>query len=164
MADAHHSDLISRIISVHPRYQEFLPTLRKDTLAQTEPIYAWKLEACPRPPAHLGPTPPIQAVHFSPYSGTLPLMSNANDNDDASGIDLGSDFAYCLGFKETEKGIETPYEYLSRRNSDYSSSQSTNEGFPMDIIWGESLTANDSNSEDDSDSSSKSKNKKKKRR
>ncbi|KAG1101019.1 hypothetical protein G6F42_017570 [Rhizopus arrhizus] len=152
MADARHSDLISRIISVHPRYQEFLPTLRKDTLAQTEPIYAWKLEACPRPPAHLGPTPPIQAVHFSPYSGTLPLMSNANDNDDASGIDLGSDFAFCLGFKETEKGTETPYEYLSRRNSDYSSSQSTNEGFPMDIIWGESLTAND---EDDSDGSSK---------
>lgn len=161
MADARHSDLISRIISVHPRYQEFLPTLRKDTLAQTEPIYAWKLEACPRPPAHLGPTPPIQAVHFSPYSGTLPLMSNANDNDDASGIDLGSDFAFCLGFKETEKGTETPYEYLSRRNSDYSSSQSTNEGFPMDIIWGESLTAND---EDDSDGSSKSKSNKKKRR
>lgn len=169
MADAHHSDLISRIISVHPRYQEFLPTLRKDTLAQTEPIYAWKLEACPRPPAHLGPTPPIQAVHFSPYSGTLPLMSNANDNDDASGIDLGSDFAFCLGFKETEKGTETPYEYLSRRNSDYSSSQSTSEGFPMDIIWGESLTANDSPSEDDSDGSSSSKSsstksKKKKRR
>ncbi|CEP06908.1 hypothetical protein [Parasitella parasitica] len=155
MADAHHSDLISRIIAVHPRYQEFLPTLRKDTLAQTETIYTWKLEACPRPPAHLGPTPPIQSVHFSPYNGTLPLMSNANDNDDASGIDLGSDFAYCLGFKETERGTETPHDYLSRRNSDYSSSQSTNEGFPMDIIWGESLTANDSQNEDESDSSSK---------
>jgi hypothetical protein len=91
MADAHHSELISRIIESHPRFQEFLPTLRSNTLAQLEPIYTWKLEACPRPPAHLGPTPPIQAVHFSPYAGTLPLMTNANDHDEASGIDLGSD-------------------------------------------------------------------------
>jgi hypothetical protein len=95
MADAKHSALISRIISVHPRYQAFLPTLRKDTLAQIEPIYTWKLDACPRPPAHLGPTPPIQAIHFSPYAGTLPLMTNANDNDHASGIDLGSDCKLC---------------------------------------------------------------------
>jgi hypothetical protein len=28
MADARHSDLISRIITDHPRFQEFLPTLR----------------------------------------------------------------------------------------------------------------------------------------
>ncbi|KAI7888218.1 regulator of Vps4 activity in the MVB pathway-domain-containing protein [Mucor mucedo] len=131
MADAHHSDLISRIIDNHPRFREFLPTLRTDTLAQLEPIYTWKLEACPRPPAHLGPTPPIQAVHFSPYAGTLPLMTNANDHDEASGIDLGSDYAYCLGFKEGPKGSETPY-YLSRRNSNHSdyslsSSQSNND-------------------------------------
>lgn len=91
MADARHSPLISRTISFHPRFHEFLPTLRSHTLAQLEPIYNWKLEACPRPPAHLGPTPPIQAVHFSPYAGTLTLMSNANDHDEASGIDLGSD-------------------------------------------------------------------------
>ncbi|KAI8095106.1 regulator of Vps4 activity in the MVB pathway-domain-containing protein [Gilbertella persicaria] len=121
MADARHSALINRTMAEHPRYQEFLPTLRKDTLAQTESIYAWKLEACPRPPAHIGPTPPIQSVQFSPYASTLPLMTNANDHDEAAaGIDLGSDFAYCLGFKETENGIETPYEYLSRRNSDHS--------------------------------------------
>ncbi|GAA5797864.1 hypothetical protein HPULCUR_003260 [Helicostylum pulchrum] len=143
MADAHHSDLICRIIAGHPHFQEFLPTLRSNTLAQLEPIYTWKLEACPRPPAHLGPTPPIQAVHFSPYAGTLTLMTNANDHDEASGIDLGSDFAYCLGFKEGPKGTETPYEYLSRRNSDYSSQSNTDTGFPMDIIWGESLTASD---------------------
>lgn len=91
MADAKQSDLISRIVSMHPRYQQFLPTLRKDTLAQTEPIYKWKLEACPRPPPHLGPSPPIQVTHFSPYSGAIPLMSNANDSEDTSGIDLGSD-------------------------------------------------------------------------
>lgn len=97
MADASHSDLISRIIADHPRFQEFLPTLRKDTLAQTEPIYTWKLEACPRPPAHLGPTPPIQAIHFSPYAGTLPLMTNMNEHDsEASGIDLGSDCKFFV--------------------------------------------------------------------
>ncbi|RCH79397.1 hypothetical protein CU098_001728 [Rhizopus stolonifer] len=135
MADARHSALINRTMAEHPRYQEFLPTLRKDTLAQTESIYAWKLEACPRPPAHIGPTPPIQSVQFSPYASTLPLMTNANDHDEAAaGIDLGSDW-----FKETENGIETPYEYLSRRNSDHSIIQEP--GFPMDIIWGESLTA-----------------------
>lgn len=91
MADASHSDLISRIIAVHPKYREFLPTLREDTMAQTKSIYNWKLEACPTPPPHLGPTPPIQAIHFSPYSGTIPLMTNATDHDEASGIDLGSD-------------------------------------------------------------------------
>lgn len=96
MADAHHSDLICRIIAGHPHFQEFLPTLRSNTLAQLEPIYTWKLEACPRPPAHLGPTPPIQAVHFSPYAGTLTLMTNANDHDEASGIDLGSDCKYFV--------------------------------------------------------------------
>jgi hypothetical protein len=95
MADAHHSELITRIVADHPRFQEFLPTLRKQTLAQTEHIYSWKLDACPRPPAHLGPSPPIQVVHFSPYTGTLPLMSNAADNDEASGIDLGSDCKTC---------------------------------------------------------------------
>lgn len=148
MADARHSQLISRIIAEHPRYQAFLPVLRKDTLAQTEPIYTWKLEACPRPPAHLGPTPPIQAIHFSPYAGTIPLMTNATDHDDASGIDLGSDYAYCLGFKEGPNGTETPYHLLSRRNSTHSDTSYTNNsndtGFPMDIIWGggeESLTA-----------------------
>ncbi|KAG2234314.1 hypothetical protein INT48_000764 [Thamnidium elegans] len=159
MADARHSDLICRIITDHPRFQEFLPTLRSNTLAQLEPIYTWKLEACPRPPAHLGPTPPIQAVHFSPYAGTLTLMTNANDHDEASGIDLGSDFAYCLGFKEGPKGTETPYEYLSRRNSDYSSQSNTDTGFPMDIIWGESLTASD-----DEAVSNKNNNKKKKKK
>ncbi|KAI8881124.1 hypothetical protein K501DRAFT_189620 [Backusella circina FSU 941] len=126
MSDAHHSELITRIIINHPRFQEFLPTLREQTLAQTEPIYSWKLDACPRPPAHLGPSPPIQVVHFSPYTGTLPLMSNAPDNDETSGIDLGSDFAYCLGFKEGPRndGMETPFSYLSRRNSYHSDSQS----------------------------------------
>jgi hypothetical protein len=73
-----------------------------------------------------------------------------------------------LGFKETEAGIETPFEYLSRRNSEHStySQQSNNEvGFPMDLIWGESLTADDddqynqdnnNNNNNDSDSSSSS--------
>jgi hypothetical protein len=62
-----------------------------------------------------------------------------------------------LGFKEGPKGTETPYDQLSRRNSihsDYSfSSHSNNNEFPMDIIWGESLT---SNSADESSSSSSS--------
>ena len=55
--------------------------------------------------------------------------------------------AFCLGFKETEHGIETPYEYLSRRNSEHSMSSYASHpsiqesGFPMDGLWGESLTA-----------------------
>ncbi|KAI7907651.1 uncharacterized protein BX663DRAFT_491572 [Cokeromyces recurvatus] len=161
MADAHHSELITCITSEHSQYQEFLPILRKDTLAQIEPIYKWKMDACPRPPSHIGPSPPIQAIHFSPYTGTIPLMSNEDSVN--PGIDLGSDFAYCLGFKESGKegGRETPYGYLSRTNSDYSSSHSiTNDtGFPMDIIWGESLTA-----ENDSDHLSSNNNQKKKDR
>jgi hypothetical protein len=67
--------------------------------------------------------------------------------------------AYCLGFKETESGIETPYEYLSRRNSEHStySQQSNNEvGFPMDIIWGESLTADDGQYQEDDNNDSDS--------
>ncbi|KAI8983435.1 hypothetical protein BDB01DRAFT_790752 [Pilobolus umbonatus] len=167
MAEAHHSDLITRIILGHPRYLTFLPTLRKHTLAQIEPIYTWKLEACPRPPAHLGPSPPIQCIHFSPYAGSIPLMSNIADTDETAGIDLGSDYAFCLGFKETAKEIDPPYEYLSRRNSghsDYSySSQPVNDGFPMDIIWGESLTADDEVVPTPSTSKSKKKKKKKKK-
>jgi hypothetical protein len=67
-----------------------------------------------------------------------------------------------LGFKETAKGTETPYGYLSRRNSD--------NDFPMDIIWGsEDLTPSPSPSASSSSSSSsgtstKSKNKKKKKK
>lgn len=72
--------------------------------------------------------------------------------------------AYCLGFKETAKGTETPYGYLSRRNSD-------NE-FPMDIIWGggtpeettPSPTPSTSTSSTGSTGSTKSKNKKKKKK
>lgn len=73
--------------------------------------------------------------------------------------------AYSLGFKETEKGTETPYGYLSRRNSD-------NE-FPMDIIWGGNTPLEESNaipspststSSSGSTGSPKSKNNKKKKK
>jgi hypothetical protein len=92
MMDAHQSDFLTNNLNSDTQFQDFLPQLRKDTFSQVEPIYKWKLDACPRPPAHIGPSPPIQAVHFSPYTGTLPLMSNVAEHDEAaSGIDLGSD-------------------------------------------------------------------------
>lgn len=74
--------------------------------------------------------------------------------------------AYCLGFKEGPKGSETPY-YLSRRNSnhsDYSLSSQSNQdtGFPMDIIWGESLTASATDEEETPVTKKKNKKKKKK--
>ncbi|KAF7731658.1 hypothetical protein EC973_008828 [Apophysomyces ossiformis] len=123
-ADAHHNTLVHRIITSHPKFQEFLPTLRADTIAQIEPANHWKLDTCPRPPPHIGPSPPIRSVPFSPYAATLPLMGGSNEADEATGIDLGSDFAYCLGFDQTARvdGMETPMDHLSRRNSFHSSS------------------------------------------
>ncbi|KAG1471813.1 hypothetical protein G6F56_001913 [Rhizopus delemar] len=142
MSDAQQSNTVTEIIANHTCYQSFLPTLRNDTLTQFQRIYSWELDG-PRPPAHFGPSPPIQATHFSPYVGTMPLITNIN-NADYDGIDLGSEFAHSLGFNGTvgrEEGFETPSEYLSRRNSDLSisSSQSSGSGPPVDMLF-ESLT------------------------
>ncbi|ORE21605.1 hypothetical protein BCV71DRAFT_241504 [Rhizopus microsporus] len=136
MADSQQSKFITRTVASHAGLREFLPTLRNDTLTQLQHIYTWKLDACPRPPAHIGPSPPIQVTHFSPYAGTIPLMSNMADSGQ-DGIDLGSD---CdLGFSdavEREEGFETP-GYLSRRNSDQSLSSTQSEsGQPtVDIVF-----------------------------
>ncbi|CEI94069.1 hypothetical protein RMCBS344292_08292 [Rhizopus microsporus] len=142
MADSQQSKFITRTVASHAGLREFLPTLRNDTLTQLQHIYTWKLDACPRPPAHIGPSPPIQVTHFSPYAGTIPLMSNMADSGQ-DGIDLGSDFAYSLGFSdavEREEGFETP-GYLSRRNSDQSLSSTQSEsGQPISGIVFESLT------------------------
>ncbi|KAG0750435.1 hypothetical protein G6F62_001739 [Rhizopus arrhizus] len=144
MTDSQQSKMLTQMIMHHTGYQQFLPTLRNDTLTQLQHIYSWKLDACPRPPAHVGPSPPIQVTHFSPYAGTIPLITNINDTEH-DGIDLGSEFAYSLGFNSTgierEEGFETPSEYLSRRNSDQSLSSSQSEsGPPVDILF-ESLTS-----------------------
>lgn len=160
MADSQQSKFITRTVASHAGLREFLPTLRNDTLTQLQHIYTWKLDACPRPPAHIGPSPPIQVTHFSPYAGTIPLMSNMADSGQ-DGIDLGSDcefnlsflifelltfdlkVAYSLGFSdavEREEGFETP-GYLSRRNSDQSLSSTQSEsGQPISGIVFESLT------------------------
>ncbi|KAI9022753.1 hypothetical protein CLU79DRAFT_835119 [Phycomyces nitens] len=126
MADVNHSSLIHRIVTSHPRFQDFLPTLRAETLVQTQANADWKLDSCPRPPPHIGPSPPIRSAPFSPYSATLPLMGGPGDHDEtwSCGIDLGSDFAYCLGFDQDVKpdGAETPAGHLSRRGSVHSSS------------------------------------------
>ncbi|KAI8370405.1 uncharacterized protein BYT42DRAFT_582274 [Radiomyces spectabilis] len=155
--DADRQSTIHRFVASHRRFITFTSTLRMDTLAQTCDIYKWNIASCPRPPPYVGPSPPIRSAVFSPYSATLPLMGEstenqgANDNTSTNGIDLGSDYAYCLGFDETSKGTgtETPV-YQSRRNSltnGYESSRpsspssvSSNE-FPADLMWGESLTA-----------------------
>lgn len=89
MSDAQQSNTVTEIIANHTCYQSFLPTLRNDTLTQFQRIYSWELDG-PRPPAHFGPSPPIQATHFSPYVGTMPLITNIN-NADYDGIDLGSE-------------------------------------------------------------------------
>ncbi|CAO3623123.1 unnamed protein product [Cunninghamella blakesleeana] len=154
ITDAEPNGLLHRIISDHPRYQQFLPKLREETLAQTTFKYNWKLNSCPRPPIHLGPSPPIRAPPYSTYTPTLQLTDG--DNDDASGIDLGSDYAYCMGFDQAARiddGYETPMGNLSRRPSVHSisscESQSSTDsnngnGYPLtDMVFFESLTAED---------------------
>ncbi|CAO3612715.1 unnamed protein product [Cunninghamella echinulata] len=97
MTDAEPTGLLHRIIIDHPRYQQFLPKLREETLAQTTFKYSWKLNSCPRPPTHIGPSPPIRAPPYSTYTPTLQLTDG--DHDETTGIDLGSDckFYYCFG-------------------------------------------------------------------
>ncbi|KAI7883207.1 hypothetical protein K492DRAFT_205611, partial [Lichtheimia hyalospora FSU 10163] len=124
-SDADDSGLVHRIMSSHQQYKEFLPTLRSDTLAQTETKYAWKLDTCARPAPHLGPTPPLRfSLMYTSYNAaTLPLMGAGEpepmDDASSSGIDLGSDFAYCLGFDHSSRhdGGELQSNYHSRRNS-----------------------------------------------
>ncbi|KAI9313060.1 hypothetical protein BX666DRAFT_1979135 [Dichotomocladium elegans] len=127
-SDADPGGYIHRLVSAHERYQSLLPKLRADTLAQTEPKYAWKLDTCPRPAPHLGPTPPLRSsLMFTSYNAaTLTLMSDEGDTmDDTNyGIDLGSDYAYCLGFDHPARldGAELHSNYHSRRNSIHSAS------------------------------------------
>ncbi|KAI8970043.1 regulator of Vps4 activity in the MVB pathway-domain-containing protein, partial [Mycotypha africana] len=152
-----------RLLTNH-KYQNFVPTLRKDTLLQVQgsekAMKSWKLNACPKPPPHLGPSPPIQqpltAQYFSPYSiasSTIPLMLNDDDpseNDVKNGIDLGSDFAYCLGFKyaptisSNSNSCTTASSTKNDNNilvpsltadDDANNAEDEEQGFPMDIIW-----------------------------
>lgn len=101
MTDSQQSKMLTQMIMHHTGYQQFLPTLRNDTLTQLQHIYSWKLDACPRPPAHVGPSPPIQVTHFSPYAGTIPLITNINDTEH-DGIDLGSECMCYLYIAYTE--------------------------------------------------------------
>ncbi|KAI8341465.1 hypothetical protein BC941DRAFT_510669 [Chlamydoabsidia padenii] len=169
-ADADPTGTLHRLISDHPRYLKFLPTLRTDTLAQIKFNYAWKLDSCPRPPVHIGPSPPIRAPPYSSYTPTLQLTGGV-ESDETNGIDLGSDYAYCMGFDQTarpEDGYETPMGNLSRRTSLHSMSSSdslssmdtnhNNSGF-ADLMWGESLTADEP---ENLDNKKKKKKKKKK--
>ncbi|KAI7868965.1 hypothetical protein BDF14DRAFT_1789889 [Spinellus fusiger] len=124
-SDADYTSMIHRSLSSHPRYIEFLPTLRSQTLLQTQAKIAWTLASSPRPPPYIGPSPPIRSAPFSPYATTLPLMGVLGVSDRwSSGIDLGSDYAYCLGFDQLVRleGTETPMDFRSRRNSVHSSS------------------------------------------
>ncbi|CAO3592213.1 unnamed protein product [Absidia cylindrospora] len=169
MGDTAPTGTIRRIISDHPRYCEFLPTLRSDTIAKIKFNYTWKLDSCPRPPVHIGPSPPVRLPPYSTYTPTLQLTGGLGETDEAHGIDLGSDYAYCMGFDQAsrpEDGYETPMGNLSRRtslhsisSSDSLSSMDTNNntnGF-ADLMWGESLTA------DEPDDTKKKRTKKKKR-
>ncbi|CAO3680826.1 unnamed protein product [Rhizopus stolonifer] len=97
MSDSQQSQMITETIKKNTEFQAFLPTLRNQTLLQLEPMSAWKLDACSRPPAHLGPSPPIHVTHSSPYATSMPLITNLSESDQG-GIDLGSEFAYSLGF------------------------------------------------------------------
>ncbi|CDH51778.1 hypothetical protein RO3G_10973 [Lichtheimia corymbifera JMRC:FSU:9682] len=124
-SDADPSGMVHGIMTSHEQYKEFLPTLRSDTLAQTETKYAWKLDTCARPAPHLGPTPPLRfSLMYTSYNAaTLPLMGAGEpepmDDATSSGIDLGSDYAYCLGFDHSARhdGGELQSNYQSRRNS-----------------------------------------------
>ncbi|KAI9257300.1 hypothetical protein BDA99DRAFT_561790 [Phascolomyces articulosus] len=127
-SDTKKDGIIYQVLSSHQRYEQFLPTLRADTQAQTDANYTWKLDTCPRPAPHLGPIPPLRpSVMFSAYnSATLPLMGVIIDQvDEVGGIDLGSDFAYCLGFDDTgdqHTEMANSSTYQSRRNSLHSES------------------------------------------
>lgn len=90
MSDSQQSQAITETIKKNTEFQAFLPTLRNQTLIQLEPMSAWKLEACSRPPAHLGPSPPIHVTHSSPYATSMPLITNLSESDQG-GIDLGSE-------------------------------------------------------------------------
>lgn len=70
---------------------------REETLAQTTFKYNWKLNSCPRPPTHIGPSPPIRAPPYSTYTPTLQLTDG--DHDETTGIDLGSDCKFYYRFK-----------------------------------------------------------------
>ncbi|KAI8067561.1 regulator of Vps4 activity in the MVB pathway-domain-containing protein [Gongronella butleri] len=112
MTDAEKTGVLHRIVSSHPRFVEFLPTLRSETMAQLQFKYKWNLSSSPRPPIYLGPCPPIRPSQFASYTPTLQLTGGDHD---VSGIDLGSDFAYCLGFDHAKgEGYETPRANLSR--------------------------------------------------
>ncbi|KAI9272484.1 hypothetical protein BY458DRAFT_474320 [Sporodiniella umbellata] len=115
LSDAHQSKTITQTLQSHVEFQRFLPTLRDRTMTQLEPMSSWKLDVCSRPPAHLGPSPPIHVNHFSPYAGSMPLVTNLSESDQG-GIDLGSEFAYSLGFTgstETEPLPEIEYDFSS---------------------------------------------------
>ncbi|KAI8335041.1 hypothetical protein BC941DRAFT_472337 [Chlamydoabsidia padenii] len=97
MTDAEPTGVLHRIMTNHPRYCEFLPKLRKDTLAQIRFNYTWKLDSCPRPPTHIGPSPPIRSPPYSSFTPTLQLTEDVGENKDLrGGIDLGSDCKYIL--------------------------------------------------------------------
>ncbi|ORY96243.1 hypothetical protein BCR43DRAFT_491331 [Syncephalastrum racemosum] len=119
-ADADDTTLVHRMVTLHPRFQEFLPELRDETFAQVEERYSWRLVGGSRPAPHLGPSPPIRPSQLfsSSYNGTtLPLMGGPGDHpEEHLGIDLGSDYAYCLGFDELAPvgGSRAPSRSVSR--------------------------------------------------
>ncbi|KAI7860645.1 hypothetical protein BDC45DRAFT_562851 [Circinella umbellata] len=128
-SDSKKNGIVYQILKSNSQYQHFLPTLRTDTQAQTDASYKWKLDTCPRPAPHLGPVPPLRpSVMFSAYnSATLPLFGAIIDNhmDEVNGIDLGSDFAYCLGFDDTDDQLSEMVNsstFQSRRTSLHSES------------------------------------------
>lgn len=128
--DADPTGTLHRLVDQHPRYQEFLPTLRyvgrgpcwwsfsehtyhavffrADTLAQIKFNYNWKLDSCPRPPVHIGPSPPIRLPPYSTYTPTLQL-TGGTDTDESNGIDLGSDCKYHSMKEKMYTSDDLPY-------------------------------------------------------
>ncbi|RUS25513.1 hypothetical protein BC938DRAFT_472044 [Jimgerdemannia flammicorona] len=149
---------------------------RENTLRQTIAVDRWTVGGCKRPSPHFGPNPPVRTPDdtgiVSTYGAALRMMNPIGEvgedhtsHSDFSpteeiGIDLGSKYAFCLGFDKKPP----PTEHSESTKNNLSPSMGDNSQLSGASIAVSPMTPSPSSSTSTPISNSKTKKKPKKKK